>query len=52
MIIIHPCFVFGQQSSKKSLDLLIIPSINTKSYSLSGSFGISSSAFQKIAVIM
>jgi hypothetical protein len=52
MIIIHHCFVLGQHNSKKSLLLLIIPSINTKSYSLSGSFGISSRAFQSIVVIV
>jgi hypothetical protein len=45
-------FVFGQHSSKKSLLLLIIPSMKTKSKLSSSSLGISSNAFQRIEVII
>ena len=47
-IIIPPVWHLGRHSSKKSLLRRFIPSINIKSKLLSGSFGISSSAFPSI----
>jgi hypothetical protein len=52
MIITHQFFNFGNDNSKKSLDLLIIPSINIKSKELSLNFGISSKAFHNISEIV